>query len=453
MLAIAPDHTVDENFGPSLLKQFGQCPTAAYLGHVVGWREPEILWADLPPEPPKKTKEDKKKHREWVRIMRPALGTEGHARLEAYYRGKQVDWYDKPGAVVLAGLHFLPPPDKCSIIEPEQEITLDLSFLLDEFPELKNDELVLRGTRDLLVRLDAEWTCGAGVTFDYFSFLLVDFKTTYTFDFFDREKTKKTVKTPAELDEDEQAWIYGLSVMQKYDLSELRCRWVYFRTEESPASQPVDFVLTRADAEAGVRRLVRERALAFRALIRKRPPVEQIAHNFEHCDAYGGCQYRHDKGDKCPHVETTGAKLLRLSKKKQAAAALPAQPKPEKKKARSQTMSFRKAAEAAGVTKPSSKPSPEKPKANEEKEPESAAEAQEPAGEVEEQDAPEPTPEPEKPAPKPRGRPPGATKAAEGITATVDGFTFDVAAGSAVGKQLAKASKALQAAAAAFDGE
>jgi len=41
----------------------------------------------------------------------------------------------------------------------------------------------------------------------------------------------------------------------------------------------------------------------------------------------------------------------------------------------------------------------------------------------------------------------------EGVHATVDGFGFEVPAGSALAKQLAKAAKGLQAASAAFEGE
>jgi hypothetical protein len=60
------------------------------------------------------------------------------------------------------------------------------------------------------------------------------------------------------------------------------------------------------------------------------------------------------------------------------------------------------------------------------------------------------------PAPAPRAKAaPKAAKAASttGVSASVDGFAFEVPAGSALGKSLAKAAKALQAAAAAFEGE
>lgn len=440
MLVIASDFIPKDRFSPTALKLDRECPTAYFLRYAMGYREPELAWANLPPEPDKK---DKAAHREWVRRRRPALGTECHARLECYYKGGDVDWHDVPGRTVLAGLHHLPHPDKCRTIETETSITIDLSWLHAEFPQLVDDPLQFEGTRDLVVEdVHGHW-------------LLIDHKTTYTFEFYDREKTKRTVKSVDELRADEQANLYGLDVMQKRNLRALDCRWVYYRTEDTPDARAVDFFITIEEAQAVVRRLV-IRALDLRARMRrltsgKPRPLQEILQlvekNFDQCSGYGGCPHKADNGHggQCFAVESTGAQLVRLRKKQSAAPKIRAElPPREKPKTKARAMSFRKAAEAAGVTKPGTTPAA-KPAADP---PPAATESPaEPPAETA-PDSPPPAAEPQaKPAgarrgPKPKGAP-------EGMTVTLDGYSVALPPDSPLAVACVKvidASKALEAA-------
>lgn len=475
-LCIAPDFVPEEHYGPSRLKKARQCPTAECLHYVVGLREPKLPWAEVEalPEPvePKKPPTDAsagvkaayakakkayaKAKKAYNKTLRPALGTEGHARLEAYYKGEAVNWYDRAGKTMLAGLHYLPIAKNCAVIEPEQRITLDLSYLHAELPELIDDPLLLQGTRDLCVQADASAWSAEFVPPSFeraqLQWILIDHKTTLTFDFFDRDKTMKTVRTPDELRADEQVNMYGLQVMQSHDLEELQCRWVYYRTEDAPDARAVDVRITRAGAEAIVRDLVIE-ALRLRALHRQKRPWEAYEKDFDSCPNYGGCIYDKENGGPCPGAaaESMGAKLVRLRRKQKVAAAVKTlrelQPKPEKK-ARPPRMAFAKAAAAAGITKTPTAPAPKTAQAPD-PEPQNAAEAQEPATEAP-VETPAPTPAPA--AAKPKATRKGAVSH-EGVTGSYNGVSIELPPTSPLAAAIVKAVEAKQAYDAALNGE
>lgn len=318
--------------------------------YILNLREPQPLWADIKdiPKPvakikSKPTDEEKKAIKAYNKRRRPALGTEVHARLEQYMSGAgDVDWSDEPGRIALSGLPHLPSPSKCLLVECEQKVTLDLTFLAGVYPwanaEFYADPIVFSGTRDLMCQLADG------------SYLLLDHKTTYTFDWIDRDKTIKTVKTPEQLIADEQVNVYGLSIMQKYGLTELPCRWVYYRTEGDPAAKQVDFTITRAGAESYVANLV-VLALELRALMRTTPQtlaaINGIECNVLSCGKFVGCVYHPDQGGPCtPPVLTMGERLVQLRKKKTTALSA-------KKESNRMALSFRekalaKEAELAG---------------------------------------------------------------------------------------------------------
>lgn len=459
MLTVKPDFRIKLIFSPSGLSKARRCLHAWGRCYLLGLTRPELTWPEACALPVPKAKiksrptdEEKAAKKLYNSLYRPALGKEVHARAQAYYEGQDIDWNDKPGQILLGGMHCLPHPDECETVEAEGEIVIDYTTASGQLVKFK-------GYRDLLVRPAKEIALDDG-TFVLLpgEWLLVDYKTTFTFDFFDREKTLRTVKTPAQLIADPQSNLYAYDVMRRKCLKQLRCRWLYLRTEDKPAAEPVDFVLTFEGASAIVAELAElalelsehvGAALAATDPIDVKALVDSLPKDPEACAGFGGCEYHHEHnhgGDCVPPEISPGQKLLTLRKKQKARAALP--PKPAREK-RTPTMGFRnKPTETAAAKQPAAETEPE---TTEEAVEEVAAEevAEDLGTEAAAEEAPAPAPAPRaKAAPK-------AAKAAStaGVIACVEGFSFDVPAGSVLGKSLAKAAKALQAAAAAFEGE
>ena len=296
-------YTPTEKFSPSGLSKARDCKRAYALRYLTGEKEPEVTWAEAcalvkPTQPKKATKQQLQVFRAelkaYNKVYRPALGKEIHSRLEAYYKGEAVDFEDAPGRIALVMLQHLPPPASCTAIETEGSITIA--------PDVAGD-IEFRGSRDLCVCVDGVWR-------------LIDYKTTYTFDYIDWEKTVKTVKTPEQLEQDEQANIYALDVMQRHNLQLLACRWVYGRTEGDPASAAVDFTITRASAEKRVRELA-VLATELRGYMREKVDPMSVEATPTSCGKFGGCIYHTDKGGPCvPPKENAAARLLQLHAKR-----------------------------------------------------------------------------------------------------------------------------------------
>jgi hypothetical protein len=342
-----------------------RCSRAWAFRYLLGLRKPEIAWAAVTAlEKPT----DREALRDYNRLRRPALGKECHTRPERYYRGEDVCWTDGPGTIMLAGLHLLPHPSECSEIECEGEIAINVDGVqFTGYLDLLVNRLPVKGTAadyaDDLCAAEGRW-------------LLVDHKTTYSFDYVDRDKTIKSVKTAAELKADIQANLYAYAVMRRKDLRELDCRWVYYRTEGVPAAIAVDFTITWADAE----RVARDLAAQAKTLLlyvdtaRTRLPlvreyVATFAANPAACDAYGGCEYHVNRGGPCtPPTLTPGARM-QLQRARQKTKA--ARPPTEKRKRR--TMGFRDAKQAADRAKTEAPEAPEEQAATEDAPPPPAA--------------------------------------------------------------------------------
>jgi hypothetical protein len=308
-------------FSPSGLSKARRCLHAWGLRYLLGIKMPEPTWAEacawVKPEPKKKSKptpEERAALKAYNSPFRKALGKECHARLETYFRGGNIDWNDRVGRIVLAGMHLTPHPDTCEKVEAEGEITIEI------------DGVSFRGFRDLLLLKDGRW-------------LLIDHKTTFGFDYFDREKTQRSVKTPEQLIADPQANLYAFDVMRREGLRELACRWVYYRTEDKPKALEVDFTITWEGAAAMMAELVAEaRALtayvehaqrlrandAGSAVVRL-AIVDDLQRNPDACADFGGCEYHAERGGTCTPPElSAGDKLKRQSEKRKQKAAQPA---------------------------------------------------------------------------------------------------------------------------------
>jgi hypothetical protein len=308
-------------FSPSGLSKARRCLHAWGLRYLLGIKMPEPTWAEacawVKPEPKKKSKptpEERAALKAYNSPFRKALGKECHARLETYFRGGNIDWNDRVGRIVLAGMHLIPHPDTCEKVEAEGEITIEI------------DGVKFRGFRDLLVLKDGRW-------------LLIDHKTTFGFDYFDREKTQRSVKTSEQLIADPQANLYAFDVMRREGLRELACRWVYYRTEDKPKALEVDFTITWEGAAAMMAELVAEaRALtayvehaqrlrandAGSAVVRL-AIVYDLQRNPDACADFGGCEYHAERGGTCTPPElSAGDKLKRQAEKRKQKAAQPA---------------------------------------------------------------------------------------------------------------------------------
>lgn len=424
-------------FSPSGLSRAQRCLHAWGLRYLQGIKKPELSWAEAAalPVPKAKVKSrptdaERAEKKAYNAKYRPALGKEVHARFEKYYQGGAVDWNDKPGQIAIVGFEYLPHPDTCEVVEAEGEITIEV------------DGVKFRGFRDLLVLKDGRW-------------LLIDHKTTFTFDFFDREKTLKTVKTPEQLQADTQANLYAYAAMRDKGLKQLDCRWVYYRTEDKPKACAVDFVITWESAKAVVDELV---TLAKQlegyvgsvlgGAIDARALVETLKKDPEACAGFGGCEYHSDREGPCtPPKLSPGERLVQIRLKQKARAALPPKPPKDTKK-----MGFRDKPKNAAASKPAPAPEPEvndeADAASDETEetvdggtqPEGTF-AQDEAAETEAKAPPAPAPAPARKAPK--------TKAVveasdERLTVSRGATELEVPAGSPFYKPLLKALKAVE---------
>jgi hypothetical protein len=301
-------------FSPSGLEKWKRCPRAGGYRYLLGIKRREVPWAVILelPEPPSTEREARRLYNS---LYRPALGVEGHARMQAYYQGEDVDWLDRVGRIMLPGLGCIPHPDDCDHVEAEGEI------------EIEYRGIRFRGFRDLLLgKADPE------------EWLLVDHKTTYTFDWIDRDKTIRSVKSPEQLSADTQANLYAFAVMQDHGLESLDCRWVYYRTEGDAAALPVDFTIEFGAAAAKMDRLAEQaealtehyaRALSMRArdkvhLPQVREYVESaLPANTGACDDFGGCEYAAERGGPCKAVARPSELARRAIERQRIRAAMP----------------------------------------------------------------------------------------------------------------------------------
>ncbi len=315
---VAPDdYEPKEQWSPSGLSY--DCDHAWALRYIQGLREadlpewPDVAHLERPAEVPKgapaidiAARQIRLKN--FNRLTRRALGHAIHDVLARHYDWhpphELIDWNDFPGRVALAGLGYLPAVEACGTIEVEVELAMAWGPA--------DDPVKVWGFADLIV---TAWPEALGLpnnadgTAEWF---LVDYKSTYTFDY---------VPLVEELLDDVAACFYALAVMVREGLDHLRCRWVYFRTDDQlpEDSRKVDFTITREHAikvlapyEAKalrLRRAMREsqalrRWYVGRPLFTKHEALKQRPTT---CGDFGGCVYHHERGGPCrPPKPTTG---------------------------------------------------------------------------------------------------------------------------------------------------
>ncbi len=478
-------------------------------GYLEGRRTPDVPYHALPAPPPKADKKAsaaekaraKSATKKYNRTMRPALGTATHAIFEALYLQKVkgawhppmawIDlgaaWETRPGQIALTGRAHLPDPASLERVWCEVLVVLEpVPGWVGPWPKLGGTpDLVTQDRAPGVLHYHAESDCyyvapefdpGDGLVANVTGteheiyrparFHIYDYKTTLSFDY---AKTADYLR-----DHDEQSAIYALAVMQEHGLSELECTWVYMRTEGAPASLPVHFTMTRAHAEDRVRRLA-PRALELEAITRayveagsgflgqpkRLAIIQSLPTDDSACDNFAGCVYLKSRGGICtPKKSGLGTALRKGNAARQQ--------KQHRREAAKEGMTMLNATQKARLAELEAIETRNFPQNQELKklkklEGEGGAAADEAPTkpevvEASGEEAPAPgKPEADAPAPaKPAAPKPAKAKSAaasEGVSAQVDGFSFDVPPASALGKQLAKAAKGLQAAASAFEGE
>lgn len=200
------------------------------------------------------------------------FGTELHGVAEAYQKEGTPPPATKAGTLFSAGLSLLPGPMSPGVYAEEPVALPPI-----EHPAAPGG-FILPGTADLIeITTHKGHRCG----------VLYDYKTT---------TDPKWVKTEAELQRDEQVLIYGLATMLKFELTWLRCMWLYF-VKEGPQTNtaiPVEFTLTlEATRKWWDTVAVPEirRALDL-YLTPPDVPFTLDPKGYNHCNAYGGCPYR-----------------------------------------------------------------------------------------------------------------------------------------------------------------
>jgi hypothetical protein len=478
---------------PSALKADADCPRLHGYGYLEGRRTPDVPFADLPAPPPKAEKgasasakaKAKAALKAYNRAMRPALGTATHTIFEAYYRQKvagawhppmawldlDAAWSTRPGQIALTGREHMPDPKSLERVWCEELV------LVAPVPGWEGPWPKLGGTPDLAVQRhpealypDERWDrC----------YHLYDYKTTLSFDY---AKTADYLR-----DDDEQAAIYSLAVMQAHGLDSLDCTWVYMRTEGAPASLPVHFTMSRSHAEARVRALA-PRALELEAITaayvaaapgvgflaagpeRRLAIINALPTNDSACANYAGCIYHTSRGGPCKPKKSGLGSALRADARSKQQKQLRREAAKETRDMLNETQKARKAelltAEAEKVAAGAKLPFNLKQELNKlikldeaggsasdaPKEIETTGSEKTDEAEAASTQAGDP---PAKPKPAAKAKPDSSSDVAEhqGITITNGGIVFDLPKTSPLYKPLMAAAKAQRAFAAALAGE
>jgi hypothetical protein len=382
------------------------CERAWAYRYIEGLHSPEIAWADIASGK--------------VRVLKPgealtdprrectakqkgaALGAALHKIGERFYRRMSVNWTSLPGQIFTSGIHLLPRPEECSWVEVEAEIGRAAIQSKHLRHALDLDGLLLAGKRDLTARA-ARWcklqgfrTAGGLILFDYKS----------------TSNILKWAKSADEIRDDVQFCAYALDLMQRYGLSELTGRWIYFETKDIRRAIAVDVTVSRAHAEKIIRSQI--------PLVRHLDTIQSVADarcNLEACSKFGhpdyvNCQYHECNGGPCTAHKSLSDRIKAQERKTETMADTEA----DKKKAEfAARLAQRKAeleaaktgAKAPAVTPPANKATPlagkrpgAKPAA-----PPAQAEPEDSEAEVAETPAPKKRGRPGKPAPEPEPEP------------------------------------------------
>lgn len=292
-----------------------RCERAWFFKYVARITEPRVAWADIAhyvAGRDGKTWHDPADASRTVasRDRSTALGTEMHARLEARYRGRPVDWHDLPGSIALSGLHFLPEPARAqTLVEHPIGQAAIVGATEDHAPPVgfRVAGVLWAGYRDLVARAPEEHERLKIPS----PLVLYDYKSS-------SDIARYALSSDA-LRTDFAANLYALATCEEFGLDAVPARWVYFETKRRRYAEPRDAVITRSSA-FGIVAAGSERARALDRIERE----DQATPNLAACDDYGGCPYRQDLGGPCRAQRSFGQLMQARVIKKDGNMALPA---------------------------------------------------------------------------------------------------------------------------------
>jgi hypothetical protein len=258
---------------PSSIATGQACPRKWALRYIAGLREPET--------------------------PAQAFGKGGHSTLEGHYEGREVDWTTPAGRVVHAGLHLLPAPDRCELIEVEHGIgRVPLPPSHAHGSERKPTTALLvhgvkfGGFRDLLVQPTWAEALRIGVT--------PGVPTTHDWKF--TSSIGQYALTPESLARDVQASTYALDACERFKHRAHWVRWVYFQRKGARRTLPIVACITRDQALD-----VLEKPAALARELDTLERVEDAPQNPRACGDYGGCKYHVQAGGPCDARRSIGA--------------------------------------------------------------------------------------------------------------------------------------------------
>lgn len=279
-----------------------------------------------------------------------ALGTDGHAVLEAWYENCEPDWQSFPGQVMHAGAHLLPSPSECELVCVETPIG-DVPIVN---PDASGPQVVREidgvrwaGFKDLVAvptSKEAErlgLPRGRAVLFDY--------------------KTSSSIAryalTRVELAADLQANLYAYDTALEFGEADTPARWVYFETKRVRRAKAVDVTIHRDDALRVIdpcNTLARE--------LDSLTDTKAATKNPHACGDYGGCKYHTSRGGPCDARRSIGG-LIQARVKKGTDMANLADLKNRFNKAKTEAPAEADAPEATEGDAPEDKPAPKAPAA------------------------------------------------------------------------------------------
>lgn len=259
------------------------------------------------------------------------FGTAVHALLEAFYKGETdppraaaealgpdspcyaslrgAGWRSPVGRCTMAGLPYLPRPDRCDVI-------------ISEGPAIVPGEPPIAGTRDLLVKLQHEECMRLDVKHEW---LVVDFKTS--------ANPLLYAKSATELRRDSQGLTYPYAAMLDQGLDVVSCRWVYMPSR-APfiGANHTDFIQRRTTLERKAIPALQARAKRCLTIVRD-PSL--ATRNPEACRDWNRlCPLHVDAGGQCnPNESETdmGALANKIKAMREQGADVEVEPTPEPK--------------------------------------------------------------------------------------------------------------------------
>lgn len=259
---------------PSGVEKMALCEYRAAMHYIAGVLEPRTTATDF--------------------------GTRMHEIAERYFRREEIDqatWSSPEGLAFAHGLHFVPRPDECALIEVERPIGEGYGVRLPEGLPLEW-ALELHGVRwggfrDLAVDVSSAARSRLGL--EPHGVVLYDWKSS--------ADASRYAKSPADLAVDAQRCLYGVDVCEQTDWHVSVARWVYFDKKRASRTRAVDSVQSRAACEDAIEKPA-SIARNFDALT----SVEDARRNPRACDAWNRrCPYHSSEGGPCDARPSLGA--------------------------------------------------------------------------------------------------------------------------------------------------